>query len=230
MRFGLLIDGGYARALAKAKSPVQEYYGLGFIQDICRQCCVPPSEHKYSARSKHPATRVAIPPGLLDKEDWGVLLRIMYYDAPPFRGTLELPVSGEMQEFSESDSFLRRLAALDHVAVRRGHLRFKAWTPKKKQPKEDKDYRPVFEQKGVDTRIALDIAAFCEQKTVDRIVLMSGDTDMIPALKYARKAGLRVTLLQLPPPAQKISPLLLEHCDFLYPMAWPPVSKQAAVR
>ena len=45
--------------------------------------------------------------------------------------------------------------------------------------------KPVFEQKGVDMRVGLDIAAFANRRSVDRIVLVTGDTDMIPAMKQA---------------------------------------------
>lgn len=92
---------------------------------------------------------------------------------------------------------------------------------------EDGDYRPVYEQKGVDTRIALDIANFCARKTVDRIILFSGDADLIPALKYARIAGLQTVLLQLPPPAKKLNRKLVAHSDLVLDIEWPPESSMA---
>lgn len=195
MKFAILIDGGYARALAHAKSSDKRYYRPEFIQDVCSQCRNTEADYN--------------------------LLRVLYYDAPPFHGEVKLPVSGEKKVFFYSDSFFRKLAALDYIAVRSGYLRFQAWAPKTKEPKTDEDYRPVFVQKGVDTRIAMDVATFCERKTVDRIVLLSGDTDMIPILKHARIAGLQTVLLQLPPPAQKLSQSLLAHCDFLRNLQWP---------
>ena len=220
MKFVLLIDGGYARALAKSKSPNKRYYCPEFIQSIYQQCRIA-AKNTQPILGWHDRGGVTMP-----NDVWGSLLRVLYYDAPPFRGELDLPVSKEKKVFSEPDSFLRKLATLDYIAVRRGYLKFKAWTPKTKEPKKDEDYRPVFVQKGVDTRIALDIAAFCRQQTVDRIVLLSGDTDIIPAMKYARQAGLQVTLLQLPHPAQKLSSYLLAHCDFVYPVEWPQLLKQ----
>lgn len=47
----------------------------------------------------------------------------------------------------------------------------------------DADFAPIFEQKGVDMRIGLDIATFAERRSVERVLLVSGDTDMIPAMK-----------------------------------------------
>ena len=37
-------------------------------------------------------------------------------------------------------------------------------------------------QKGVDMRIGLDIAALSYKRLVDRIILISGDSDFVPAL------------------------------------------------
>ena len=216
MKFVLLIDGGYARALARTKSQDGGYYSPDFIRHIYQQCRMAPRQaepllHRFSSD-----TMIT-----MEHDEWGSLLRVLYYDAPPFQGTRELPVSGKKKHFFEADSFLRQLANLDYIAVRRGHLKFQAWTPRTKEPRKDEDYRPVFVQKGVDTRMTLDIATFCQRKTVDRIVLLCGDTDIIPAMKYARESGIQVTLLQLPYPAQKLSPNLLAHCDFVHPLQWP---------
>jgi uncharacterized LabA/DUF88 family protein len=61
-------------------------------------------------------------------------------------------------------------------------------------------------------RIGLDIAAYSDNHAVDRIVLVSGDTDCVPALKYGRRAGLQVVLIE--PASQKLAPELFAHADF----------------
>ena len=198
MKFAVLIDGGFARRLAGVKSQNAGYYSPVFIRNIYEQCS---------------NVKPCSPDGLL---------RVLYYDAPPFKGMVRLPVSKKRQRIAKSDSFLNDLATFDYVAVRRGQLRFKAWAPKKKQPMKDEDYRPVYEQKGVDTRIALDIVNFCKSKAVDCIILFSGDTDLIPALKYARIAGLQTVLLQLPSPARKLTRKLVAHSDLVLDIEWPP--------
>jgi len=71
----------------------------------------------------------------------------------------------------------------------------------------------------------LDIAAFSERRSVDRIVLVSGGTDMIPAMKQARKSGLEVALIQLPKPVYRMHDTLLEHADILREITWPEISK-----
>ncbi|WP_204245095.1 NYN domain-containing protein [Cloacibacillus sp. An23] len=45
-------------------------------------------------------------------------------------------------------------------------------------------------QKGVDMRIGLDIASVTYKKQVQRIVLISGDSDFVPAAKLARREGM----------------------------------------
>ena len=49
-------------------------------------------------------------------------------------------------------------------------------------------------QKGVDMKIGLDIASLSYKKLVDQIVLISGDSDFVPAAKLARLEGIDFTL------------------------------------
>ncbi len=140
-----------------------------------------------------------------------------------YAGTVKLPVSGADHVFTASDQWLRNLAAKDFFAVRRGVLKFRGWKPKKipiaTTPLADSDFAPDFEQKGVDMRIGLDMATWCETRAVDRIILVTGDTDCVPAMKYARKAGIQVVLITLP--NGRTTPELLWHCDFERKIAWP---------
>jgi len=46
-------------------------------------------------------------------------------------------------------------------------------------------------------RIGLDIANYSHNKLVSKIILLSNDTDCVPALKYARKNGIFVELVEL---------------------------------
>ncbi|MEP7224437.1 MAG: NYN domain-containing protein [Actinomycetota bacterium] len=67
-------------------------------------------------------------------------------------------------------------------------------------------------QKGVDLRIGLDVALLSLRRIVDTIVLATGDSDFIPALKFARREGLRVYLDTMGAP---VRPELVEHADFV---------------
>jgi uncharacterized LabA/DUF88 family protein len=55
---------------------------------------------------------------------------------------------------------------------------------------------------------------FAERRSVDRILLVSGDADMIPAMNHARKAGLEIGLIQLLAPARDIHDTLRQHADY----------------
>ena len=151
-----------------------------------------------------------------------VPLRILYYDCARFEGTVKLPVTDAPHEFRASDQWLRDLAAKNLFAVRRGVLKFRGWKPKRaplKAAPTDADFKPDFEQKGVDMRIGLDMASFSESRAVDRIVLISGDTDCVPAMKHVRKAGLQVVIVSFP--NGRTIPELLWHADFERKVDWP---------
>jgi uncharacterized LabA/DUF88 family protein len=150
-------------------------------------------------------------------------LRVLYYDCPPFQGSVKLPVSRTVKQFTSSDYWLKELAAKDLFAVRLGKLKIRGFERKDQTSVvtnlTDDDFRPVFEQKGVDMRIGLDIASYSTGRLADRIILMTGDADCIPAMKHARKAGLQVVLVEFP--NARPVPALKQHADYVRKVPWP---------
>jgi uncharacterized LabA/DUF88 family protein len=63
------------------------------------------------------------------------------------------------------------------------------------------------------------IANFANERSVDRIVLVTGDTDCVPAMKYARIAGLQIVLTEFD--NHKLAPELLWHTDIKRNVGWP---------
>ncbi len=191
MKVAVFIDGGHLRVLARqAGKP----YNPDCIENVAR-ACVAGDE---------------------------VLLRNLYYDCAPYRGSPPLPVSRQPAEFRGSDAWLNELAAKPQFAVRRGTLKFRGFVLKRpgaSQPLSDDDFKPRFEQKGVDMRLGLDIAAHAAGKTVDRIILITGDTDCLPAMKLARVSGLQVVLIRFP--GQRLAAELTWHADFVRDADWP---------
>jgi len=190
-RTAVLIDGGHLRVLARQAGHT---YDPDFIERIAH-ACVDETER---------------------------LLRILYYDCAPYVGNVRLPVSGEQREFSGSDRWLRELSEKNLFAVRLGVLKFRGFKPKKipisSDKLQDSDFRPDFEQKGVDMRIGLDIANYSRNDIVDRIILISGDTDCLPAMKHARICGLQVVMANFP--NQRLAPELISHSDYKRVINW----------
>jgi uncharacterized LabA/DUF88 family protein len=65
-------------------------------------------------------------------------------------------------------------------------------------------------QKGVDMKLGLDILDLAYKKLVSQIVLISGDSDFVPAAKMARREGIDFIL---DPMKGKVSNDLMEHID-----------------
>jgi uncharacterized LabA/DUF88 family protein len=78
------------------------------------------------------------------------------------------------------DGVLQHIALLPRVKVRLGRVGFSG------------------EQKGVDLRIGLDMAAHARNGAVDVIVLLSGDDDLTEAVEEAQGHGVEVVLLAVP--------------------------------
>jgi uncharacterized LabA/DUF88 family protein len=80
-----------------------------------------------------------------------------------------------------------------------------------------RDVRYSARQKGVDMKIGLDIASLSYKKLVQQIILVSGDSDFVPAAKLARREGIDFVL---DPMWNHIYPDLHEHIDGLT-STWP---------
>lgn len=138
------------------------------------------------------------------------LYRIFYYTADPLSGTTSHPLSGAQIDFAATPVFSRNTRLINRienepdVAVRRGTLVHQGWELGGAAVKEmvagnktsvgAGDIVPKIQQKGVDMRIGLDIASLALKRLVSTIVLVTGDSDLVPAMKLARREGLRVLL------------------------------------
>ncbi|MDE2879426.1 NYN domain-containing protein [Candidatus Palauibacter soopunensis] len=154
------------------------------------------------------------------------LYRIFYYTADPSRATIVHPVTrqknslGQTETFTHSRWLTKQLETSPDVAVRRGTLAFRGWKlgssaanaleAGSKSSVEARDIVPDLEQKGVDMRIGLDIASLALKRFVSTIVLVTGDADFIPAMKLARREGLRVLLDHL---GRHVNSELRVHAD-----------------
>ncbi|KAB7765693.1 NYN domain-containing protein [Xanthomonas sp. LMG 12462] len=146
-----------------------------------------------------------------------LLHRVYYYDAAPLGRSVEQPVTGEVIEYDKTPVFqsnvalVRDVAKLPHFALRQGECSHDGWMAKFKSLKsagnydagsdtlklKSSDLKPVIKQKGVDMRIGMDIAALTLKKHVEVIVLVTADSDFIPAMKFARREGAQLYLFSL---------------------------------
>lgn len=159
------------------------------------------------------------------------LYRIFFYDCPPLTKRVHGPISKKSLNFAASATASFRLALheelkrLRKVALRLGRLSENgAWRMKATALKPlldgsrgfeslvDDDFEYDVRQKGVDIRIGLDIASLVYKRQVDQIVLVSGDSDFVPAAKLARREGVDFIL---DPMWQPVAADLYEHIDGL---------------
>jgi uncharacterized LabA/DUF88 family protein len=164
------------------------------------------------------------------------LFRIFVYDCKPLAKKAHYPISGRAIDFAKTTTYvfrselLKELVRKRKVALRLGELADRRrWLIRAEPTRRllngsmrladlcEGDVTYDVEQKAVDVKLSLDIAALAYKRLVDRIVLVTGDADFVPAAKLARREGLDVILDPLWTP---IAPSLNEHIDGLR-SRWP---------
>ena len=159
------------------------------------------------------------------------LYRIFYYDCLPYNKKQHNPISQKAIDFTKTPQykfqidFFEELKKKRKVALRLGVLEDrKRWIIKPHITKallgrkitvdelKDEDVLFDFAQKRVDMNIGLDIASMSLKKQIHQIILISGDSDFVPAAKLARREGIDFIL---DPMWNPIRPHLFEHIDGL---------------
>jgi uncharacterized LabA/DUF88 family protein len=157
------------------------------------------------------------------------LFRIFYYDSIPDKHNTKKyknPVDNSQVDFLgniDIDFCIKlcdELKKKEHIAFRYGDLAYDGFSVK--SPKtvitkvkaggviEPSDFQIKVTQKGVDLKIGLDIAWLSVKRIVDKLLIISGDSDLVPAFKFARKEGLNVYLAPL---GRGVKPSMVEHSD-----------------
>ena len=136
-------------------------------------------------------------------------LRVYFYHAQPATAVLTHPLSKQRLDLAKTavharhTSLLAELETTRDFALRLGEtsttgrkLGVQAFRDLMRTRRliEPEDLVPAVEQKGVDLRIGLDIARLALKESVQAIVAVTGDSDLVPAFKFARREGLRVFL------------------------------------
>jgi uncharacterized LabA/DUF88 family protein len=217
MRVAILVDGGFF---------FRRYRNI--LKNIDHSDAAAVADAMYKMATAHLWRRAKT--GASKKE--GELYRLYFYDCPPLTKRVHQPVSGKSLDLSKTREALfrtechRELRSKRKVALRLGRLdeNNADWQLKpgvlrdllKKQRSfenlTDSDFIYYARQKIVDTKIGLDIALLSEKRLVDRIVLIAGDSDFVPAAKHARREGIDFIL---DPMWNPIAPDLHEHIDGL---------------
>lgn len=200
----VLVDGGFYRKRAAA------LFGLKTAEDRAEELV------KYCRRHI--------------RESSAGLYRIYYYDCPPSQRVVYHPLLkkqinlGQSELFAWTNDFFAALTKKRKVAIRRGEqLETQGGYTLKEKPLKrlcrgsinvsdltESDFTLNISQKGVDMRIGLDIASLAERRQVNQIIMISGDSDFVPAAKHARRSGIDFILDPMWAP---ITDSLSEHID-----------------
>ena len=153
-----------------------------------------------------------------------LLHRIYYYDSPPLKDKVENPLSnkptnlGSTPLAKNNQQIIDKLKTTNYFAIRLGELAIRGWKLKHKSLKKGSVKQKItgddlaidIHQKGVDMRVGLDIATLTLKKQVNAIVLVAGDSDFIPVMKFARKEGCQLMLVTL---NHNVKQTMFEHSD-----------------
>jgi uncharacterized LabA/DUF88 family protein len=157
------------------------------------------------------------------------LLRVYYYDAAPLSDSIRFPVSkapfnlSTTERYKLSQSLHSSLVLKPHFALRMGQVNLSPdkWKLKPsvarkllKEPRElaDDDFLLDAGQKGVDLRIGMDMARLALRDMVRTVIVVTGDSDFVPAFKYVRREGVKVIL---DPLGQNVRQELKQHADIV---------------
>lgn len=117
-------------------------------------------------QNDYPQTKIAIEQLVEQMRASDTLLRAYYYHCMPYQS--DPPTTDEQRRYASKRRFIDALSYIPRLQVRLGHLSFQGFTDRG---------QPIF-----------------QQKRVDRMALLTGDSDTTPAVEAVKPEGVVVTL------------------------------------
>ncbi len=112
------------------------------------------------------------------------ILRTYYYHCLPYQSPI--PTAEESRRFGAKQGFFNALSRLDRFEVRLGKLAFRGV--------DRSTGKPIFEQKRVDIVLAVDLVLLASKQRIDKAVIITGDSDFLPAICSAKNEGVLIHL------------------------------------
>ncbi|VVC72258.1 NYN domain protein [uncultured archaeon] len=130
----------------------------------------------------------------LCKNHFAERFRTYIYDAPPYTGNppsaYERTLLAQKQKFKfyldSQTAFLTRYGACMRIPNKDCFL-----------SKNGKAPCYHITQKGVDVRFSIDLVSLATDRRIDKAILITGDSDFIPAIQYARDQHMKIILYYL---------------------------------
>ncbi|MEI6310114.1 MAG: NYN domain-containing protein [bacterium] len=112
------------------------------------------------------------------------ILRTYYYNCLPYQS--KQSNTEEQTRFRKKEQFLEALRKLPRFEVRLGKLAFRGMSD---------TGQPIFEQKRVDVLFARDLVLLAAKQKIERAIILTGDSDLVPAIQTAKDEGVQVHLV-----------------------------------
>ena len=112
------------------------------------------------------------------------LLRTYYYNCMPYKS--KSPTEGENKRYNNMQAFINSLERLDRFAVKLGKLEYRG---------RKADGSPIYQQKRVDILLGCDLVLLSAKQRIAKAVLVTGDSDFIPAIEIAKNEGVEIELV-----------------------------------
>lgn len=112
------------------------------------------------------------------------ILRTYYYNCMPYKSSS--PTSGEKTRYDNMQRFVSSLEQLDHYEVRLGKLEYRG---------RKSDGTPIYQQKRVDILLGCDLVLLSAKQRIEKAILITGDSDFIPAIQIAKNEGVEIELI-----------------------------------
>jgi len=126
-------------------------------------------------------------------------VRTYYYHCRPYQS--DPPTISERNRYAEWMKFEKYLKKIPRLDFRAGRLQKIGRT---------------FRQKGVDVCLSVDLVKLSCKGIIDKAILITGDSDFVPAVNVAKEEGIVTVLYYSKNPPLYVHRELLECCDETY--------------